>query len=391
MREQELQPPIFINKPQALKKLAERLIQHNIVAVDTESNSLYAYREQVCLIQFSTINEDYLVDPLALEDLTPLAPLFASSEIEKVFHAAEYDLLCMKRDFGFHFANLFDTMMAASILGRSEVGLGSMLENEFGVELDKRFQRADWGQRPLPSALLSYARYDTHYLIPLRDKLAVDLQDARRMEIAQEDFYRLAQIGERTINPTTENSWFVTDTCLKISGSYELNPQQAAVLLELCRYRDHVAKTINRPLFKVISDATLLSIAQALPRSPEDLRNLPGMTEGQIRRHGSGILEAVKVGQKSPPYIMTRSPKPDEAYLSRLDELRRWRKETALQLMVKSDVVLPKDLMTALAEQNPRSVDELQPIMQDSPWRLANYGDQILRILNGAKGKRGRK
>jgi ribonuclease D len=391
MRAQESPPTIFINKPQALKKLAERLARHNIIAVDTESNSLYAYREQVCLIQFSTTEEDYLVDPLALEDLTPLEPLFSNPEIEKVFHAAEYDLLCLTRDFGFHFANLFDTMVAASILGRPEVGLGSMLENEFGVELDKRFQRADWGQRPLPSALLSYARYDTHYLIPLRDRLAVDLQDAGRMEIAREDFHRLTHIGERTINPTTENSWFVTDTCLKISGSYELDPQQAAVLLELCRYRDRVAKSINRPLFKVISDATLLSIARFLPRTPQDLRNLPGMTEGQIRRHGSGILESVKLGLKSPPYVMTRSPKPDEAYLSRIDELRKWRKETALRMMVKSDVVLPKDLMIALAEQNPRSSEELERILQDSPWRLANYGEQILQILIGAKGKRGKR
>jgi ribonuclease D len=139
------------------------------VAVDTESNSLFAYREQVCLVQFSTTQADFLVDPLALADLTPLAPLFADPKIEKVFHAAEYDLLCLKRDFGFSFANLFDTMLAGRILGRKEIGLGAMLEAFYGVQADKRHQRANWGQRPLPAPLLEYATLDTHYLIPLRD------------------------------------------------------------------------------------------------------------------------------------------------------------------------------------------------------------------------------
>lgn len=387
MHEQELPTPTLINKPGELEQLAAELSKQNILAVDTESNSLYAYREQVCLIQFSTTDDDYLIDPLALDNLSVLAPIFANPAIEKVFHAAEYDLLCLKRDFDFHFLNLFDTMLAANILGMPEIGLGSILENEFGVELDKRFQRADWGQRPLPTALLKYARYDTHYLIALRDRLAVDLEDAGRLELAQEDFNRLARIGERTINPTTENHHFVKDTCVRISGSHDLEPQQAAVLLELCRYRDRIAKSVNRPLFKVISDATLMAIAQALPETAEDMRELPGMTEGQIRRHASGILEAIRLGLQSPPYLITRSPRPDDSFLNRVDELRKWRKETAHQLEVKSDVILPRDILITLAEKNPRTMEELKSAMEDAPWRFSNYGEQILHVLSKVKVK----
>jgi len=165
-----------ITQPAALEKLARRLARHSILGVDTESNSLFAYREQVCLIQFSTSDEDALVDPLALDDLSPLADIFASPKIEKIFHAAEYDLICLKRDFGFSFANLFDTMVAARILGWEEIGLGSILKAEFDVQLDKRFQRANWGKRPLAAELINYASRDTHYLIPLRDRLWSDLQ-----------------------------------------------------------------------------------------------------------------------------------------------------------------------------------------------------------------------
>jgi ribonuclease D len=128
MNAERLPEPILIQRPVDLHKLAERLCREGILAVDTESNSLFAYQEQVCLIQFSTPEMDYLVDPLALEDLSPLGEVFSAEGTEKVFHAAEYDLICLSRDFGFEFANLFDTMVAARILGRKAVGLGSLLE-----------------------------------------------------------------------------------------------------------------------------------------------------------------------------------------------------------------------------------------------------------------------
>ncbi len=156
-----IDPSQVITHAAALRTLANELQRHPIIAVDTESNSLYAYRERVCLIQFSTPLADTLVDPLALDDLTPLAPIFADPKIEKVFHAAEYDLICLKRDFGFEFANLFDTLVAARILGRKHVGLGAILAAEFNVEQDKRFQRANWGARPLPPDHLFYAVQDT--------------------------------------------------------------------------------------------------------------------------------------------------------------------------------------------------------------------------------------
>jgi ribonuclease D len=373
---EKLPRPILITRQEALQNLANLLSLEPIIAVDTESNSLHAYQEQVCLIQFSTPHHDYLVDPLALGDLSPLEPVFENERIEKIFHAAEYDVFCLKRDFNFEFRNLFDTMLAARILGREEVGLGAMLEENFDVHLEKRYQRANWGQRPLPSYLLAYARMDTHYLIRLRNRLRAALLEADKWSLADEDFRRLAEL-----TPNDKMNGDPTAGCWRVSGVYDLSPQQVAVLVELCRYRDKVARNLDRPLFKVMSDATLLAIAEQAPRDFETLKQLPGMSRRQVERHGRALLAAVQRGLESDPVYPPRSPRPNEAFLERVDALRRWRKQTAVQMGVKSDVILPRDLMNAIAEHNPKNLDDLGGVLEEVPWRLKTFGGQILEVL----------
>jgi ribonuclease D len=382
MSEEKTAVPELITDTKALEELVRDLSHETIVAVDTESNSLYAYQEQVCLIQFSTQDMDYLVDPLSLEDLSPLARIFSDPQIEKVFHAAEYDLICLQRDFGFKTENLFDTMVAASVLGKDEVGLGSILKNEFGVSMDKRFQRANWGQRPLPQHLLDYAMLDTRYLIPLRERLRAELEQSGRWPMAKEDFRRLSLLNNGEQEHGRNHSRKIEEACWRISGVNELNPRQAAVLQELCKYRDHVARRLNRPLFKVMSDSTLQAIASACPTTTNELRRLPGMSRGQMQRHGSAVLQVVQRGLQAPPITPTRSPRPEEKFLCRLENLRLWRKHTARDMGVKSDVILSRDLLLEIAERNPRKWDELAEILKDVPWRLENFGDQILQTIH---------
>lgn len=371
-----LPTPTLIKRSNGLNELAAHLAQEPVIAVDTESNSLYAYQEQVCLIQFSTIHDDYLVDPLALEDLSLLEPVFTNPAVEKIFHAAEYDIITMKRDFGFKFDNLFDTMLAARILGWKKIGLGSILEDKYGVHLNKRYQRANWGRRPLPSDMLTYAQLDTHYLIPLRDRLQAELKANGRWELALEDFERLRYLNGREAEDPEGSCW-------RVSGAYDLNPQQAAVLQELCLYRDKVAESMDRPLFKVIHDRTLLAIAEATPRNFNELRQLPGMSNRQVRRHGEALLHAVERGMNAEPVYPPRSPRPDDNYLDRVDALRYWRKMTARRMGVNSDVVLPRDLLYAVASKNPRTSRDLKKILAQVPWRFEHFGDQILDVLDG--------
>ncbi|HET6846327.1 MAG TPA: ribonuclease D, partial [Anaerolineales bacterium] len=258
MPEESISAPELIETPEALAILVGELRAQARIAVDTESNSLHAYRERVCLLQFSTTARDYVLDPLAVQDLRALAPIFQSPNIEKVFHAAEYDILCLRRDYGFEFASIFDTMQAGRILGRKLAGLDRLLEDKFAIQVNKRFQKADWGARPLSTALLQYAAQDTHYLIPLRDVLDAELREKGLHELAQEDF-RMA--CDHAYPPQPERheapSW------LRLRARRDLKPQELAILKELVDWREATAAGLDRPPFKVMSDDRLISLARA--------------------------------------------------------------------------------------------------------------------------------
>jgi len=365
--------PTPITKQADLGRVVEKLRTQPIVAVDTESNSLFAYREQVCLIQFSIPGIDYLVDPLVLEDISALGKIFSNPKIEKVFHAAEYDLLTLQRDFGFSFKNLFDTMAAARILGRKQVGLGSLLKDEFGVELEKKYQRANWGKRPLPKPMLEYASLDTHYLIRLRNLLAAALEKKKRWPIAKEDFSRLTQVNGKPPEPHGVDVW-------RVSGVYDLKPQQVTILKYLAEYREERAKSLDRPLFKVIGDRTLVAIAEKSPKTIEELSELPGMTPGQVRRHGKAMLQAVSEGKNDAPTRRPRNNYIDDRIINLIEALRNWRKQKARKIGVESDIVLPRDVLEKISHAMPESKEALADLMKDVPWRFQEYGDQIFQI-----------
>jgi ribonuclease D len=332
-------------------------------------------------VQFSTPKEDAIVDPLAVPDLGPLAGLLSNPKIEKVFHAAEYDLIVLNRDYGYPVVNIFDTMIAARVLGRPKVGLGNLLEEEFGIKLEKRYQRADWGERPLKQEMLEYARLDTHHLIVLRDKLKTQLEEKGRWELAAEDFARLPNVVvAAAAEVQAPDIW-------RIKGARDLTPRQAAILQELSAYREAKAAAADLPLFKVMGDATLTAIAAAEPKAHADLKEIAGMTPGQINRHGKGLLDAVRRGQQGAPIRRPKRAPYDEAFVERLDALRAWRKEAAKELEVESDVVLPRDIMEAAAKANPRSPSALEPLMESAPYRFKIYGEKIIEALKAEKKK----
>jgi ribonuclease D len=376
MRTPEIPKATFVDTSSKLDEMMSDLMKESIVAVDTESNSLYAYQERVCLIQFSIPERDFLVDPLAITDLSALGPLFASPEIEKIFHAAEYDLIMLDQDFGFEFSNLFDTMVAARILGWKAVGLGSILQEHFGIRVQKKYQRANWGRRPLPDEMLTYAQLDTHYLIPLRKFIKDELKRTGRWPLAKEDFDRGCQVN-------TNHNHHDSADCWRVNGARDLKPQQLAVLQELCQYRDQIAQSTDRPLFKVINNSTLINIAETCPESTSELEAVKGLSYKQVRWLGRGLLSAVQRGldAKQTPQF-PHKPRPSDAYLLRVEKLRQWRKNTGRTMGVESDVVLPKDLLYEFAQTNPKTFDQVSEIMTDVPWRLVRFGDQIFNLLN---------
>jgi ribonuclease D len=369
-----LSAPILVNTPTALKQMAELLAHEPRLAVDTEANSLHAFQERVCLIQFSTPLSDYLVDPLALDDLTYLAPLFSDPHIEIIFHAAEYDVLGLQRDFDFSFSSIFDTMLAARTLGYKQVGLASLLSEKFGVDVDKHNQKADWGQRPLSASLIDYARLDTHYLIALRDILDAELHEKGRWELANEDFQRSCFVTVGNNHRPARIGWE------RIDGRQDLSARQQTILKELCLSREKMAARLNRPLFKVMDDRIMLKIAQTEPRILEQLP-AAGLSERQIQRFGKSMLEAVDRGLSAPLTQPTELERMPDAVLNRIQRLKTWRKKKAEEMGVESDVILPRVLMSALAEQNPRTPQALEKVLASSPWRLERFGAEIINTL----------
>ena len=362
--------PVLIESADRFADLIADLGSQARLAVDTESNSLHAYQEKVCLIQFSTPDEDYVLDPLAGADLAPLGPIFADPAIEKIFHASEYDILCLRRDYGFAFANIFDTMQAGRILGRKQAGLDRLLEEKFSVKINKRFQKADWAVRPLSRDLLLYARLDTHYLIPLRDILKGELEAHGLWQLAQEDF-------ELACHPNASKLKGDVPGWIRFKARRELTPRDLTVLDELLRWREGVAAQLDRPTFKVLDDDRLIEIARAQPSAADQLSSI-GLTSRQLQNWEAPILEAVARGLESPLVKRMPLPRPDDAYLKRLDKLKEWRKKTAATLDVESDVVLPRPFLLALAEKGPQ---EISAILGASPWRLEHFADQIVSVL----------
>ena len=371
-----LPPPVWVNTQPLLKKMIEDLVTQKSLAVDTESNSLHAFREQVCLIQISSATTDYLIDPLELKDLSTLAPFFSDPKIEKIFHAAEYDLVCLRRDFGYSFANLFDTMHAARILGYPAVGLDRLLNDKFKIQTDKRHQKANWAARPLTKEQIHYARLDTHYLFDLRDVLEKELFEKERLTFAKEDFTRACLFDELKRKNNIE-SWE------RFASRKDLSLRDLTILASLCKWRDQEAEKLNRPVYKVIMDDTLVMISKDAPQHKVDLSAL-GLSEKQIHLWGAGILAAIRQGASTPLVGRKHVDVRDDAYLRRLEKLKIWRKKTGLELGVESDVILPKPYVSAIAENPPKDLNELALIMKETPSRVEKFGLEILKVL-GAK------
>lgn len=370
----DLTPPRFVTRSSQLAELIDRLADQTAIAVDTESDSLYAYREKVCLIQISIPGEDYLIDPLAELDVTPLRSIFATPQIQKVFHACEYDVMCLRRDFDFAFANLFDTMWAARILGWPRVGLGDILQAQFGVTLDKKWQRHNWGKRPIEPGALAYARFDTHYLLPLRDVQLAELQQRDRLAEAREVFDELAQAVHNGHTFTPDDVW-------SVKGVYDLSGRAQAILRRLLILRDREAQRQDRPAFKVIGDKTLIAIAELAPQRADQLRAIDGMTAAQMQRYGQQIIHAVAQGQKDAVPTLPRRTLIDPAILERYEALRAWRKQAAAQRGVEPDVIVSNAVLMEIARARPRTLEQLKERPWFGPWRKQAYGAAIVEVL----------
>jgi len=382
-------PLWLVEDAETLQEVAERLSSASVIGVDTESDSFYHYQEKVCLIQFSDLEADCIVDPLAIDDLSPLGPVFADRGIVKVLHGADYDVVCLGRDYGFRIHNIFDTMIAAQMIGSSHVGLADLIADLFGQEIDKQYQRHDWAARPLREEHLEYARGDTHWLIAVREILLRRLRRKGRIQHVQEEC-RLLEDRRWTPRP------FDPDGYLKVKGASTLDDTGKRILKRFYLYRDSQAREMDRPVFKVIPDSVLVSVAEA---RPVDLQQLSERLPGKMalkRRHGAALVQAVVQGleddypipKKKKKKKAKRPSEPKARLKGRAAErvqtaLRSWRNRVVQREPDRTPLtVASNSVLKSIARYRPTTLEELEAVPEVRRWQVHDFGEQILDVLD---------
>lgn len=374
---------IFVDRQGALDRALDQLAAQQVIALDTEADSLHSYFDKTCLVQFSTPDEDFVIDPLAKLDLSRLGEILANPSINKILHGADYDVRILQRDFGYLITNLTDTMICAQLLGYDAFGLAALLEKHFNVKLDKVHQRADWAMRPLPPDMLGYAAMDTHYLIPLAALLREDLEKRGRWEWAREEFARLEAVRFRETDSEAE-VW------RKLKNIGALDRRSLAVLRDLHNWRDGLARAADRPPFKIIGNDALVDIAREKPRTKEELSALKSVSRPHAAKHGATIVRIVLAALEAPESTLPERGESkawirDRALEGRIDRLKRVRDIVARDLALDPGILAPRHVLTAVATIEPQGLADFNAVPAMREWQKGLLGEAFLAVTRKDK------
>ena len=379
--------PAWVRTASALRHLAEQLARSREIAIDTEGDSLHHYPARLSLIQIADGGGTaWLVDPLAIDDLSALRPVFGDPAILAVLHAGDNDLVHLKRGYGFAFGSVFDTSVAARFLGAAALGLDVLLTQYLGVDLPPSRQKDDWSARPLSPGQERYAAADVEYLLPLKDHLIDELRRAGRLAWVQEECDALARQPAAPLVPDP-------DAYTSLKGARDLSPRGLAVLRALYLMREQLARELDRPPFKIISNEALVQIAGTLPQDPAELARIPGFTPRAVARWGPAIMGALarglEVAEAELPTI-PRVPRPviQAPVRKRVETLRVWRTAAAPRFGLDPGVLLPNRLITAIAEAGPRELEALAQVEGVRQWRVDVFGTELLAVIGDGGGRR---
>jgi len=321
--------PIYLYTPDRVDAFLASIAGTPVIALDTEGASFHRFVDRIYLLQLSTRDHTAIIDPLKLASPAGLGMLLEDPAVEVVFHDADYDLRLLQQDYGWNVRNIFDTRVAAQLLGLKAFGLAALLERYFGVKLDKKHQRADWSMRPLTPGMLDYAAQDTIHLLELRDRLEAELRRLGRWDWAREEFALLE--GTRWRGDDEGNAF------LRVKGARDLTRRELAVLRELVPWRDAVARQLDRATFRVVGNEQLLEIARQRPTTRDALAQIKGMPRGMIESRGQDVLDAVARGVAVADADLPRFPKAprwdrDPEFDSRVNALKTVRDAAAARL-----------------------------------------------------------
>lgn len=376
----------YVTTPEQLLECIADLEGTTVLAADIEGDSFFSYKEKTCLVQMTgDSGMDWVVDPLEVPDLEPLRPLMESPDVIKVFHGADYDVVSLKRDFGFKIAPIWDTMIAAQATGHERFGLNDLVQLYFGDTLEKKYQRHDWSRRPLLEEHLEYARLDSHYLPRLRELLMVRAAETEREAMLAEEFL-LLESREWTGRPFDPDGW------VKIKGSNRLDDPNKRVLRAVYAARDKIAARKDRPPFKVWGNDAMLKIARSLPADKEQLVAALGPKSHVVRRYSETVLDAVAAGRKDTSRVPAKKAAPPMRAnplvppYSRDDEplfakLKAWRNRRAAEVKLTPAMIVNNSVLKHIAALKPTVIEDYQRIVDMRNWQVNAYGEELLLLV----------
>src|SRR3954454_14172427 len=371
----------YLDRVDEVERFLSEMSDVKELALDTEGASFHRFLDRIYLLQLSTRARSAIIDPLPIGSPEKLGDLLQDKSVEVVFHDADYDLRLLHQDYGWHIRSIFDTRIAAQLLGIKSFGLAALLEQYFDVKLDKKHQRADWSMRPLTPDMLEYAAQDTRYLLQLRDHMKSELERRGRWHWAEEEFSRLE--GTR---------WEAEESMegfLRMKGARDLNRRELAVLREVANWRDTVAAQLDRATFRVMGNEVLLELARRAPRSVSELSAIKGMPKGMIERGGADIIAAVRRGMDAPEADLPKFPRgqrwnKDRDFDDRVNRLKAVRDEAATRLELDPGVLCSRERLENIARSGAKTLDDLKNVPDLRRWQIEEMGEGFLRALRGS-------
>ena len=378
MTARDQKSPLYLDGKEAVARFVASIANTRAIALDTEGASFHRFIDRIYLLQLSTREASAILDPLTIDVPEGLGALLESRKVEVVFHDADYDLRLLHQDYAWRVTNIFDTRVAAQLLGIRAFGLAALLERFFGVKLEKKHQRADWSMRPLTAGMLDYAAQDTEYLLDLRDRLGNELAKLGRSSWAAEEFIRL--------EGTQWEAEDAREAFLRVKGARDLTRRQLALLRELVIWRDDIARGVDRATFRVVSNDTLLELARLAPTARAQLSTVKGMPRGILESRANEMLAAVERGLAVPEAQLPRFPRSqrwerDSDFDDVVARLKAVRDAAAARLDLDPGVLCPRERLEAVARRRPSSIEELSEIPDLRRWQIEELGEDFIRAL----------
>ena len=363
-------PFFLIETQKSFDDLIPSLRTQPILGVDLEANSLHAFKERISLIQISTYDADYIVDPIKIRDIAAFLDILGDANVLKVMHGCDFDVVSFKRDYGQKIENLFDTLIAARFLRYEHLGLASLIDYHFGMWIDKKYQKHDWGARPLFQEHLDYARGDTHWLLALHELLVRKLKRVNLYQATLEESQLL-----------TLKEWVSGPAYARSKGFGRLEPIQKRWYRALWELRDDIAEARDVPCFKVLPNQYIFSVVSQSSDSKELVSRL---SQGPFSSKNIKFSTFVEKAENDPrPIEFPKSKKKSKPVHieSVLAALKTWRNIKVEKEGLDPMVVLSNEQLKNLSRYVPLTIGDLKNVPSIRQWQCRLYGTELIQLV----------